>query len=230
MSYEPQPHSKVGILLAAMRATAAEKPVWTTEEVAKTMGVPRGSIAPYLVSALNHRLLYRRTTQAGIELSISPFGPVIAAAAYEPYVPPKTAAPRAGSDVRLPSRAPGNPPAPNGQAALPPAPTPAPTLAPTAPPPELPTCTAQTGEECKHPQCGSPVWCWGSQAASEAPAAAPEIVDEGEQEAVVPDAFVSCRTGAIVLVGIVPDEEGLITIPADLVAQIKRQIAWSPAQ
>lgn len=54
-------------------------------------------------------------------------------------------------------------------------------------------------------------------------------VDEAPAEEIEPDAFVSCRTGEIVIVGIDPDEEGRITLPADLVQLIKRQIAWSPA-
>lgn len=51
-----------------------------------------------------------------------------------------------------------------------------------------------------------------------------------EPEEVEPDAYVFCRTGEIILVGLEPDEEGRITIPADLVNSIKRQIAWSPAR
>jgi hypothetical protein len=51
-----------------------------------------------------------------------------------------------------------------------------------------------------------------------------ELAEEAET-----DAYVSCRTGEIVIVGIEPDEDGRVTIPSDLVALIKRQIAWSPA-
>lgn len=53
--------------------------------------------------------------------------------------------------------------------------------------------------------------------------------DEAEEET-QPDAYISCRTGEIVLVGCPVDEEGRVTIPADLVQSIKRQIAWSPAR
>lgn len=53
---------------------------------------------------------------------------------------------------------------------------------------------------------------------------------EEPAEEIEPDAFVSCRTGEIVIVGIDPDDEGRITLPADLVRLIKRQIAWSPVQ
>jgi hypothetical protein len=59
---------------------------------------------------------------------------------------------------------------------------------------------------------------------------AAEVDEQGEvAEEAETDAYVSCRTGEIVIVGIDPDEDGRITIPADLVALIKRQIAWSPA-
>jgi hypothetical protein len=51
-----------------------------------------------------------------------------------------------------------------------------------------------------------------------------EVQAEAE-EAAVPDAFISCRTGEIVLVGIVPDEEGRVTIPEDLANLIAARYA-----
>ncbi len=65
------------------------------------------------------------------------------------------------------------------------------------------------------------------------PAAEASIPEEGageeaEEETVEPDAFYSCRTGEIVLVGLEMDEDGRVTIPADLVLNIRRAVAWAP--
>jgi hypothetical protein len=87
-----------------------------------------------------------------------------------------------------------------------PAPTPAPTAA-TAPPKPAPAAADASIPE----------------------AAGADPQPEGEEDD-GPDAFISCRTGQIVLVGLEPDEEGRVTIPADLVNLIKRHIAWSPAR
>jgi hypothetical protein len=124
--------------------------------------------------------------------------------------------PRAANEkvVAAPAPAPAPTPAPTQSPApapaparlRPPAPAPAPTPAPTpAPEPQAPARAALAAVEAL-------------------------IALEEEDGAEEPDAYVSCRTGEIVLVGLQPDEQGRITIPVDLVTLIKRQIVWSLAR
>jgi hypothetical protein len=100
-----------------------------------------------------------------------------------------------------PTPAPSSAPAPRPTPAPTPAPTPVPTAAPT-PVADLHRFVAALSLD--------------------------EAMEAETEEDDQPDAFISCRTGQIVLVGLQPDASGRITVPADLVAQIKRQLAWSP--
>lgn len=222
MAYEPR--GKVKVLTAAMAADPQR--IWSSPEVAEVMEVHQGALTAHLDSAIRHGAMYRRLVNGRCQYSLRPFPAEAPPPALDipRFVPPQMRAPREGSDVRLPQRAPGTPPAPTGTyspgpvaAAAPvaapivPAPTPAPTAAPgPAPAPEdAPSKPALEAADASIPE-----------------AAGAEV--ETGQEDDGPDAFISCRTGQIVLVGIEPDEEGRVTIPADLVAQIKRQLAWSP--
>lgn len=245
--YEPQADTKIGKLLAAMRAVAQERPIWTPDEAAKVMGVQRSAVPPYLVSALSHRLVFRRTGQSSYELSLKPFEAVPAGSNYEKFIPTKTSAPRPGTDVPHPRRTAPNlctgcskaacwdngcqsPAKAEPEPASAPTPAPTPSPAPTAAPePPLTTQVEHVGAEVRRdwdrPGYDVPM--------AEAKASISEEVggedNEGIDE-VAPDAFYSCRTGEIILVGLEPDEEGRITIPADLVSLIKRQITWSLAR
>lgn len=253
--YEPAPTSKIGALIAAMRATAAARPIWTQDEAAKVMGVARSAIPPYLVSALSHRLLFRRTVQAGLELSLQAFEPPPSGSNYVPYVPTKADVPRPGSDTPVVS---GKPPklctgcskaecwdngcqdavadaAAVASVTPAPAPTPAPTSAPapsTATTPEIDPrfAAAHYGHDLRPGDGLVLVQVQNDETPNAAGAGELEQVDEEEDEAVEPDAFYSCRSGEIILVGLEPDEEGRITIPAELVTLIKRQITWSPGR
>lgn len=251
MSYAPLPDSKVGILLAAMREVAAERPVWTQDEAAKAMGVPRSMVPNYVAACLNHKLLYRRREQGGMSFSLQPF-PVeleiprfsdtapapspLASRTVVGFVPPPMTAPRPGSDVRH-----VNPPAtPAPVAAAAPEPTPAPT------PQEIdPRFAAAhyghdlhvgerpgdgmviTGPQTVTADTAEPA-TFTSEELEELhgdPDAEPQ---EEEAEEVEPNAFLSCATGEIILVGCEIDEEGRVTVPASLVEVIRRRIAWLP--
>lgn len=256
MSYEPQPHTKVWKLLNAMREAHDDERIWTLDEAARIMDVPRSNVPAYIASACNHRLMHRRSVQGGLELRIKAFEPP-KGATYEPYVPTKVTVPRPGSDVRVEKPRPptlctgcskeacwdhgcqdeARKNASNVDRVIPiaspsPAPTPAPTPAPM-PAPRVPTLSGwlknHAGELPQEPLRGE------SPPGAEAPiiiplkeAEAGDLVDAEVEEEVVPDAFISCRTGEIVLVGLEPDPEGRVTIPADLVELIAaRQAARS---
>lgn len=113
--YEPK--GKTLVLFDAMRA-APGQPIWTQDDCALVMGLPRSMVPPYLKTALEKGAMYRRLNDRNQpEFSLKPF-PVVAPAEDprvpkfgEPWTPPKMTAPRPGSDVPVPSRAPGVPPA-----------------------------------------------------------------------------------------------------------------------
>lgn len=287
MAWEPRDGTKVAVLLAAMEAQRASRPIWSQTDAAQAMDVPRSMVPQYIAAACNAERLYRRTLAngSGIELSlerfpahapaplpIPTFGKAAAAAAsaaVRGFVPPKMTAPRPGSDHHLPKTAPGGPPAPSGiRVSLPPAPTgpeaAAADAAAVASVPaqgldDMPHCAADAGkprEGCRVARCGDADVCWAPPAPAVTvvnntgtPAAVREEAgtDDGrvlvvepespadeeervEEEATEPDAFLSARTGEYILVGLEPDEEGRITIPADLVNLMRRQLAWSAAR
>lgn len=241
MSYEPQPGSKVSLLLEAMRA-AGDKSVWTQDEAARAMGVPRSMVPNYTAACLNHKLLYRRMEQGGMSFSLQPF-PVeleiprfsdtapapspLASRTVVGFVPPPMTAPRPGSDVRH-----VNPPATPAPVAAA-APEPAPAPAPQEIDPRF--AAAHYGHDLhvgERPGDGmvlaGPQTVAADTAAPEAEEPVEELAAE-EEEAEEPDAWVSCRTGTIVVTGVPQEEDGSFILPADLVQSIKRQIAWSPA-
>lgn len=229
MSYEPQPDSKAGQLLEAMRA-AADKPVWTQEEAAKAMGVPRSMVPNYTAACLNHKLLFRRMEQGGMSFSLQPFpaeleiprfsdrAPApspLASRTVVGFVPAPMNAPRPGSDVRHVN---------------PPAPTPAPASDEIDPR----FAAAHYGHDLhvgERPGDGMVVTGPQMVVAETAapPAEEPDEEPAVEEVAEEPDAWVSCRTGAIVVTGVPQEEDDSFILPADLVQSIKRQIAWSPA-
>jgi cell division septation protein DedD len=246
--YQPQANTKIGKLLAAMRAQEKERPVWTPEDAAKVMGVTRSTVPPYLVSALSHRLLFRRTGQGSYELSLKPFDGPQEKVPFERFTPPPMSVPRAGSDVKLGGKPPPNlctgcsknecwdngcqAAAANEKVVAAPAPAPAPTPAPTQSPAPAPAPARLRPPAPAPAPTPAPTPAPEPQAPARAALAAVEalIALEEEDGAEEPDAYVSCRTGEIVLVGLQPDEQGRITIPVDLVTLIKRQIVWSLAR
>jgi hypothetical protein len=229
MSYEPQPGSKVSLLLEAMRA-AADKPVWTQDEAARSMGVPRSMVPTYVAACCNHKLLFRRMGQGGIDLSLQPFPAELeiprfdgharapspqSSATVVGYVPPPMMAPRPGSDVRH-----VNPPAPASQEIDP------------------RFAEAHYGHDLyvgERPGDGmvvtGPVEATFTSEELEQLHGETDAQPEEEEAEVVeePDAWVSCRTGTIVVTGVPQEEDGSFILPAELVQRIKRQIAWSPA-
>lgn len=56
----------------------------------------------------------------------------------------------------------------------------------------------------------------------------PLELEEDEEEAEEPDAWYSVRTGAMVVTGVPQEEDGSFILPAELVADIRRQLAWGP--
>jgi hypothetical protein len=106
VAYEPKLGSKVAILLDAMRAQAATREIWSQAQAATVMDVPRSMVPTYVSAACDHKLMYRRTLQTGIELSLQPFDRATALT-YPKYEPAKVIVPREGSDVPRPK---GSPP------------------------------------------------------------------------------------------------------------------------
>lgn len=109
-----QATSKAGQLLEAMRQS--ERAIWTKRECGESMGVDTFNVPNYLAAALKGSLIHR--DQSGQLFSLQPFADSYAQGSKEPvgsaasaevtgYVPPPMTAPRAGSDVRAPSRAVG---------------------------------------------------------------------------------------------------------------------------
>lgn len=237
MNYEPT--GKVKLLIDAMRA---DPRIWTSPEAAKVMGVSPAALGAYLDRALREQVIYRRLASNRLQYCLSPFPadapapgapPAAPPAAAPAYRPPQMRAPRPGTELprtgqvsfadgvavsAVPLPAAASAPAAAAPASAPP---PAPEPEAALPVPPAPPAAADTQAPCE-PQ---------------APAAEPEAQDDlasdvpgGEGDAFQPDAFISCRTGEIVLVGIEPDEEGRVTIPADLVELLRRQLAWSPTR
>jgi hypothetical protein len=251
--FTTKPGTKLDALVTAMRSSASDHPIWTQDEAADVMGVPRSQVPAYLVSALSHGLLHRRTAQAGLELSLQPFAPP-AQPRYERYTPAPAQVPRAGSDVRLESKPPklctgcsksacwddgcqekraqAEATAQEQQALHDATPTPEPARAAPAPTPAPPPTPAPTPAPLPKPRPTPAPTPTPAPAPTAAPAPAPaaDPEPEPEPEEGEPDALYSCRTGCIVLIGLKPDAHGCITIPAPLVAQIRRATAWAPPQ
>lgn len=206
MSYEPR--GKVAKLMEEMRQQPDR--IWTSQELAAAMDLHPKAITSYTDAAIRNGALYRKLENGRCQYSLKPFPAAPLADGVNVSAPtwrPPTMTPPRGTSAPIPSLTAAPSPQPHRLDAA---------LAVAAVPPQIAT----------RPPEPAPVVADASILEG-----ASADVDEGEDEAqaVEPDAFVSCRTGEIVIVGIDPDEEGRITLPADLVALIKRQIAWSPA-
>lgn len=203
MSYEPR--GKVKNVLEAMRAEPER--IWTSVDVAKVLEVNSASVSAHLDTSIRHGLIYRQIVAGRVQYNTRPFAPA--------YVPPQMTAPREGSDVRMPSRAPAST-LDFGKRS---------TSAATASGHELPDDTAAASAAASLSVANG-----GDARVASAGCAdhSEEQAQDEPEEAVEPDAYVSCRTGEIVLVGLDPDEEGRVTIPADLVMAIRRLTAWAP--
>lgn len=247
MSYDPS--GKVKPFVDAVRVQPSR--IWTPEEIAKLMDVEQGRVGAWLSYPMQAGVVFRGKQRGQVVYSGQPFPPE---AAYptpaernkvsaqlgdirvpkfgEAWTPKPMVAPRPGSETPRVASTPKPAPLAAAPAPLPhdaqmvgreedavadaaavasPAPTPEPTRAPTPAPTQEPAAQEREDEDDL----------------AESDALAEEFTPEEDVE---PDAYISCRTGEIVLVGIEPDEEGRITIPPDLVQAIKRQIAWSPAR
>jgi hypothetical protein len=207
MAYEPGGKTKIGV----DAILGAPNRIWLAADLAPLMDVARSAVPAYLDRPIRHGLIFRSVETgapryAGTAFAPAPsrnaihvptFGKDAAAAAADSvgaeskharqpgpsgFVPPKMTAPRVGSDIPAPSRAPGPPPTgqklcagctrdicrekgcwsqranqliePRAPAAASPAPAPtvAPTPAPTAAPTPAPTPPAVTPAPTEAPQ------------------------------------------------------------------------------
>lgn len=212
MPYEPTP--KVKAVIDAMRAEPQK--IWTSAEVAPILEVLRAQVPSYLETAVRNRVLFRKINRSGkLEFSAQPF-PVDPPATSELTVPtlstwkpPRMEAPRAGSDERLPTRAPGSPPAPSAAAPSAGAPVPPPAEPASAPAPE-PSPAPSVAEP--EPVAG---------------AAGDEVEQAEEEDQVTPNAFVDIGSGDVILIGCDVDEDGRVTVPSQLVRRIVGRMAWT---
>ena len=101
MSYQPK--GKVKVLLDAMDK-APGQPIWSQEEAALVMEIPRNEVPQYLATALHNQAMFRRVVDGKLQISRKPF-PVPAPAENfripkfgEQWEPPKMVVPREGSD------------------------------------------------------------------------------------------------------------------------------------
>lgn len=224
MDYEPTGKAK----LAIEAMLAAPNRIFTSEDLAKLMAVTRSAVPAYMEPAVRHGLVFRNTAHGALQFAgsrfseqptlIVPPGAVkVDAPAPAPWAPKPMIATRPGSEQPRKTLA---------------APAPAPALEiPTFLPATTPAPAVWTAPPCPI-EITEPV-CRPAPSTAECREIPIEEIDQHdigadeEAEAAEPDAFVSCRTGEIVLIGLEPDEEGRVVIPADLVSLIKRQIAWS---
>lgn len=226
MAYEPKGRTKD--LIDAMRAVAVERPIWTKVQCAEVMEIVSSQVPAYLLRAVDHGVVHQRITHGKQEYSLVPFPPAATPAPQPPrenFVPAPMRAPRPGSDVHhvnppaRPAPAGTGPAAPDGLAvsSLPPTPMAAPGPAPA------------TVFEAERAPTPAPAPLEPAPAAADA-SIPEEVVPgiDGDEDAEQPDAWLSCRTGAIVLTGVTSDEDGSITLEPDLVAQIKRVLTWMP--
>lgn len=227
MSYEPQGTTKPFIDAVRMEPQR----VWSLAEAAQLMDVQQSRVGAWLEYAMRQKAVHRGRRNGQIVYSGTPFPPeaafpLPAERNAQEWKPPQMIAPRAGSDVRH-----VNPPAPVSYAeinakgrAL----TEADEIDPRF-------AAAHYGHDLHvGDRPGDGMVAAGPQtvveeAAAPQPEEPPEEPTAEEEEAEEPDAWVSCRTGAIVVTGVPQEEDGSFILPADLVQSIKRQIAWSPA-
>lgn len=117
MTYEPSVKTR-----HAIDACKAEPHrIFTQEDLAKVMGLPRSQVPIYLDAAVKHQLIFRNPLPGVIQYAGVPFktdsAPAAKGSSAAPaWAPPQMKAPRPGSEVPLPST----------RAPLPPAPTAAP--------------------------------------------------------------------------------------------------------
>lgn len=273
MAYEPT--GKVKPFVDAVRREPAR--IWTPAEAAVLIGCPQSSVGSWLDYSLKQKAVYRGKRAGQVVYSGQPFPPEAAfphpaernaapapTAAPpadlrvprfgEPWTPPKMTAPRPGSDVPVPARAPGAPPAAcdTGRRS---------TSAATVSGHELPDDTAAAAASLSVANGGGARVASAGSAHRSAPAqitvqtvergleeystvreipsaAAPvqqitpvppvETAEENDEEAVEPNAFVDIGTGDVILVGCEVDEDGRVTVPSELVRKIVGRMAWSP--
>lgn len=213
MAYEPS--ERVLGLLQLMRA--APERIWTSGEAGEALQVLISQVPSYLASAVKHGVVHRGLINGRLVYGLQALpaaGPVADTRVPQidpSWSPPKMIATRPGSEP-APRRAP-----PSQVAA------PALTPAPTAPPPAVTPAPAPIDPPPAPPAVVEEP---AADEVVEAAAAESEHLDE----AVEADAYISCRTGEIVLVGLEPDDDGRVTVPADLVQLLKQHLAWSPAR
>lgn len=237
MAYEPR--GKIKVLLDAMGAQPAR--IWTADEVAKVMGVQpyASTLVSYTHAAINAGMLFRRVMSGATQYRRIPFesAPETSLSARQGtntgWKPPQMTCVRPGAE---------QPHARGGSTVTPAAAAPAgqPEVGRSAAKAQVVQEQRESAGDAGAP---APAGAETKPAVRETEAAGPETAGddlpqhsgltieldaEPQADPVEPDAFISCRTGSITIVGIDPDEEGRVEIPPELVQRIKRYIAWGP--
>lgn len=222
MSYEPT--GVIRPFIEAVRNDPAR--IWTSEEAAKVMDVQQSRVSAWLSYPMAQRVVFRGKKGSQVVYSGQPFPPEAAfpppAQRQEPalevprFVPAPMRAPRPGSEhPRVLASSPR--PAPFAVSTVLPMPPMPPVLEEVTNPEPAPQISLQPDPS---PSVDEPL---------ESGETGDEPLEEVGEEAAEPDAFISCRTGEIVLIGCPVDDEGRVTVPADLVMAIRRKVAWMPS-
>lgn len=93
MNYEPR--GKVKNLIDAMRAAAAERPVWTSVDVAAVLQTSTASVPAFVDPSIRHGVLFRKLQNGRSQYSLQPFAPAATAAPMSqmsPMAPRETTA------------------------------------------------------------------------------------------------------------------------------------------
>lgn len=263
-----EPSGRVKPFIDAVRREPTR--IWKPAEVAVLIGCPQSSVGSWLDYSLKQKAVYRGKQHGQVVYAGQPFPPEAAyphpaernaAPAHTPapapvadlrvprfgeaWTPPKMTAPRPGSDVPAPARAPGAPPAAaapaptpapariitrevitpaplNTYRAEPPVPTPAPTPGPAPAPTSAPTPAPQVTIVNNLPE--------RIQVREEIEPSGGRVLalESEDEERVEPNAFVDIGSGDVILVGCEIDEDGRVTVPSELVRKIIGRMAWSP--
>lgn len=226
MTYEPR--GKVRILIDAMRAAAAERPVWTSVDVAKVLEATTNAVPAFVAPSISHGALFHKLQNGRSQYSLKPFEPAATAAPVPPrqttatgWKPPQMGCTRPAAGTIAGRQVVQEPREPAGGAGA-----------------DLPTCTkSQTDPKCltAAPPEAAPALADARIQRAVSAAAEPALtieldapLDEQQEEA-EPLTWAHRDDGDLDLFGLVELENGGYRIQAKDVARLRRMLAWLPA-
>ena len=241
MSYEPR--GKMKALIDAMRAAAAERPVWNSTDVARVLETATASVPAFVDPSIRHGVLFRKLENGRSQYSLTPFAPAATEApVYQTapmaqrettatgWKPPQMACTRPTAGT--PSQAARSHDTVDG---LPPG---APRIYPDEPREDALAKMAAAGaarEPAPCPPSAAPVLAdasiQGEAGAAAEPALTIELdapLDEQQEEA-EPITWNIWEDGDLDLHGLVELEGGGHRLPAEALRRLRKFIAWMPA-